>query len=200
MIASEAPLACRHGAFANVLLVLLVLLVFLVLLVLCPCAAAQVSATPADDVATLNRTRTIKIEGVPTCDLNVVGGVDRTLEVGADALSLRIEFQLGTATLTPGAATQLDRLATTLRDPALAGARFMVAGHTDARGSDAVNEPLSCARAQVVRDRLQQRGVDAVRLQAEGFGARLPLAGTLPLDGANRRVEVRRLAPTLRTP
>jgi outer membrane protein OmpA-like peptidoglycan-associated protein len=185
MNAIQAPLARLHGAFA---------------IVLCVLAAGPARATPADDVATLNKTRTIEIEVVPTCDLSAASGATRTLEVGAEALSLRVAFQLGTATLTAGATTQLDRLAATLRDPALAGARFMVAGHTDARGGDAINVPLSCARAQAVRDYLQQHGVDAARLQAEGFGARLPLAGRQPLDGANRRVEVRRLAPQKATP
>jgi outer membrane protein OmpA-like peptidoglycan-associated protein len=78
--------------------------------------------------------------------------------------------------------------------------RFMVAGHTDARGSDAINVPLSCARAQAVRAYLEQRGIEPERLRAEGFGARLPLAGRQPLDGANRRVEIRRLASQKATP
>ena len=163
-------------------------------------AARPAWAAPADDVATLNKTRTIQIENVPACDASAASGAGRTLEVGADSLSLRIEFQLGTATLTSGAATQLDRLAATLQDPSLAGARFMVAGHTDASGSDALNVPLSCARAQAVREYLQRRGVDSARLRAEGFGARLPLAGTAPRAGANRRVEVRRLAPQREVP
>jgi outer membrane protein OmpA-like peptidoglycan-associated protein len=186
MNAAAPPLSLARRALAGVLLAL--------------AAAAACAAPDANDVATLNKTRTIQIEAVPACDLAAANGAGRTLQVGADALSLRIEFQLGTSTLTPGAAAQLDRLAGTLRDPALAHARFIVAGHTDARGSDAVNVPLSCARAQAVRDYLQQHGVDAPRLQAEGFGARLPLPGTQPLDGVNRRVEVRRLAPQKETP
>ena len=171
-----------------------------VLLVLSALAACSAGATPADDVATLNRTRTIELEAAPICHSSAARDAARSLVVGADALSLRVEFQLGTATLSPAAAAQLDRLVTTLSDPALAGARFMVAGHTDARGSDAINVPLSCDRAKAVRAYLEQKGVDPARLQAEGFGARLPLAGTLPLDGANRRVEVRRLGPKKEAP
>ena len=170
------------------------------LLVLSILAACGARATPTSDVATLNRTRTIELEAAPACDSSAASGAGRSLQAGADALSLLVEFQLGTATLSPGAAAQLDRLVTTLSDPALASARFMVAGHTDARGSDAINVPLSCDRAKAVRAYLEQKGVDPARLQAEGFGARLPLAGTPPLDGANRRVEVRRLGPKKETP
>lgn len=173
------------------------------LLVLSPLAACSAGAAPADDVATLNKTRTIELEAAPVCDsgaASFASGAARSLRVGADALSLRIEFQLGTATLSQGAAAQLDRLAATLSAPALAGAHFMVAGHTDARGSDAINTPLSCDRAKAVRAYLEQKGIDPARLQAEGFGARLPLTGTPPLDGANRRVEVRRLGLKKETP
>lgn len=160
-------------------------------------AGAAVAAGP-DDVATLNRTRTIVLEDVPACDASGAApgaAADGSLRVGADALSLHVEFELGTARLSAQAAAQLERLSETLNDPALAGARFLIAGHTDARGSDALNVPLSCRRALAVRAFLQARGVDAERLQAEGFGARMPLAGAAPLDAANRRVEVRRLAP-----
>lgn len=134
-------------------------------------------------------TRTLVVEDVPPCDVSRDG---RNLKVGANALALQIAFERGTAQLRPEAKRRLDQLVTTLRDPALADARFVVAGHTDASGSDAINVPLSCARAKAVRDYLQQQGVSADRLHVEGFGAMRPLNTANPLAADNRRVEVRR--------
>jgi len=145
-------------------------------------------------------TRTLEIETVPQCDGGAAAagdsGTSRNLEVGADAVTLRIEFERGTARLRPDATRRLDQLGATLRDPALAGARFLIAGHTDSTGSDAVNVPLSCERAKAVRDYMaQQHHVDADRFQVEGFGAMQLLDAQQPTAAANRRVEVRRLFP-----
>jgi len=140
-------------------------------------------------------TRTLVVDDVPPCGGVAAAGAGRTLEVGAEAIEMQVEFERGTATLRPEAMRRLDRLAATLRDPALAEARFMVAGHTDASGGDAVNLPLSCARAMAVRDYLAERhGVAAQRLHVEGFGASRPLDAAHPLRAVNRRVEIRRWA------
>jgi outer membrane protein OmpA-like peptidoglycan-associated protein len=138
-------------------------------------------------------TRTLMVEDVPACDALPGTSAGRNFEVGSEAVALQVEFERGTARLRPDAMRRLDRLAATLRDPALAQARFVLAGHTDASGSDVINVPLSCARAKAVRDYLGQRhGVAAERLHVEGFGARRPLDAGHPMQAANRRVEVRR--------
>jgi outer membrane protein OmpA-like peptidoglycan-associated protein len=147
-----------------------------------------------DDVRALQgtTTRTLMLEDVPPCETATRG--DAPLQVADSALSLDIRFELGSARLLPEAMRRLDRLAATLADPSLAGARFMVAGHTDARGGAAVNGPLSCARAQAVRDYLQQHhGIAAESLHVEGFGDLRPLDPAHPNAAVNRRVEVRRL-------
>jgi outer membrane protein OmpA-like peptidoglycan-associated protein len=67
-----------------------------------------------------------------------------------------------------------------------------VIGHTDAVGSNAVNDPLSRQRADVVRSGLVARGVPADRIVASGRGKREPAVPTA--DGVaeprNRRVEI----------
>ncbi len=165
--------------------------------------AAAACAAGEDDVATLNRSRTIVLEDVPACATDRAPASPSSgpaMEVGADALSLQVEFDNGSAHVSPSAGAQLERLARTLDDPALAGARFLIAGHTDASGGDAINLPLSCHRALAVREFLVSHGVGAERLQPQGFGARMPLAGTPPLSPANRRVEVRRLGAAVERP
>jgi outer membrane protein OmpA-like peptidoglycan-associated protein len=168
----------------------------------CSHAAPQgAAASDKDEVSILDGTRTFMLEAAPGCD---VAGSSPTsggaLEVGVEAVRLRVEFEIGTARLTPSATERLERLAATLDDKALTSAQFLITGHTDASGSDAINVPLSCERAKAVRDHLVSLGVDARRLVAVGFGARRRLAGTQPLDAANRRVEIRRLMPRTEKP
>jgi len=68
----------------------------------------------------------------------------------------------------------------------------LVIGHTDALGSDQVNDALSRQRAETVRAELIRRGVLAENIQAIGRGKRDPAVPTP--DGVaeprNRRVEI----------
>ena len=66
-------------------------------------------------------------------------------------------------------------------------------------GSDAVNQPLSEARAQSVKDYLVGKGIDASRITSSGKGSSEPVAENTHSDGRdnpegrqeNRRVEIR---------
>jgi outer membrane protein OmpA-like peptidoglycan-associated protein len=67
-----------------------------------------------------------------------------------------------------------------------------VEGHTDADGSEALNQALSQARAKAVEEALVQRGVPQARLMAQGFSFNRPVASNATDDGKrlNRRVEL----------
>jgi outer membrane protein OmpA-like peptidoglycan-associated protein len=71
-------------------------------------------------------------------------------------------------------------------------ARFRIEGHTDSTGSLALNERLSKERAAAVKDYLIANGVDASRLESEGFGPSRPVADNKTAAGRaqNRRTEV----------
>jgi outer membrane protein OmpA-like peptidoglycan-associated protein/outer membrane murein-binding lipoprotein Lpp len=99
-------------------------------------------------------------------------------------------FDTAAATLKPGAATVLDRVASFLKENE--GTKVMVEGHTDSRGSDQYNEELSRRRAQAVADGLAFRGVDRSRVEAIGKGEALPVASNDNAAGQqqNRRVEL----------
>ncbi|WP_043332916.1 OmpA family protein [Methylosinus sp. LW4] len=107
-----------------------------------------------------------------------------------EAFDLEVTFELGSDRLTARARKNLDQFAEALRDPALAARRFHVDGHTDARGRDETNLRLSQRRAEAVRNYLVSAGIDAARLDAQGYGRARPKARD-PLDPANRRVETR---------
>ena len=101
-----------------------------------------------------------------------------------------VSFDTGSAALRPSLLRVLDQFADSLRNdqaPTLA-----IIGHTDSRGSDAVNNPLSVARASSVRDYLAQRGVNPARVSIEGHGSTQPIATNATDAGRaqNRRVEM----------
>ncbi len=99
-------------------------------------------------------------------------------------------FDTGSAELGPGRFSSLEDLADYLK--ANPRKRVALVGHTDAEGSLAGNLSLSKRRATSVMTRLvDEFGVDAGQLEAEGVGYLAPIASNQTDDGRtiNRRVE-----------
>ncbi|MDE3743200.1 OmpA family protein [Maribacter polysaccharolyticus] len=71
-------------------------------------------------------------------------------------------------------------------------AKFTVEGHTDSVGSAKLNQSLSESRALSVKDFLVDKGIDAFRLSAVGYGEEKPIATNNTRAGRkqNRRVEI----------
>jgi outer membrane protein OmpA-like peptidoglycan-associated protein len=114
--------------------------------------------------------------------------------VAESSVDLTVPFAFDSAELTAQGAAALGALGAALKDPALAGARFRIAGHTDAKGTDAYNQALSERRAEAARRYLvEQAGVDAGRLSAIGYGRRQLYDVANPYAAANRRVQVIRV-------
>ena len=99
-------------------------------------------------------------------------------------------FDTAQATLKPGAASTMDRLAEFMRDNG--GRQVKVEGHTDARGDETYNIGLSERRATAVREALLERGIDAQRIRTIGLGEGYPVASNDTQAGMqqNRRVEI----------
>lgn len=99
-------------------------------------------------------------------------------------------FDTGRADIRPALRTVLDKFAGTLNEHTVT--TIAVIGHTDSTGSDAVNNPLSLARARSTRDYLVGRGVAATRIATDGRGEHEPIASNDTDSGraANRRVEI----------
>jgi outer membrane protein OmpA-like peptidoglycan-associated protein len=110
------------------------------------------------------------------------------------SIDLAVTFEYASAKLTPDARIVLDNLGRALSDAALRDSHIRVAGHTDARGSDAYNLALSKQRAQSVADYLVRvHGIDAQRLSVEGFGRTELLDPNHPESAVNRRVQITNL-------
>jgi outer membrane protein OmpA-like peptidoglycan-associated protein len=122
-----------------------------------------------------------------TRGVSVTGETDET----PLSVNLYVSFAYDSADLTADARITLDRLGGALRDRRLDGFSFLIAGHTDAKGTAEYNQSLSERRAETVRGYLvAQFGIGAERLQARGYGKSRLLDPARPEDGINRRVQV----------
>jgi OOP family OmpA-OmpF porin len=117
---------------------------------------------------------------------------DATRPVGR--VDLRVQFALGSATLSPEQQERMRIFAEALKRPQLANMRFRIEGHTDSIGSRASNIELSRRRAEAVADFLTSQGVPASRLIVRGYGYDRPLPGRPASDPSNRRVEAVRIS------
>jgi outer membrane protein OmpA-like peptidoglycan-associated protein len=106
-------------------------------------------------------------------------------------LSGSVIFASGKADLLPGAQAKLDQVAIALAegDPE---AKILIEGHTDSRGSDALNQELSTRRAAAVRSYLVSKGLAPERVVSQGLGPSRPIADNETAEGRanNRRVEL----------
>ena len=76
--------------------------------------------------------------------------------------------------------------------------KIEIAGHTDSKGDEKLNQELSQERADAIRRYLIEKGIDADRLKAVGYGEEKPIAPNENPDGSdneagrklNRRTEV----------
>jgi OOP family OmpA-OmpF porin len=102
-----------------------------------------------------------------------------------------VNFETSRSRLTQESYAILDLVAASLVE--YPDVRIEVAGHTDATGTDAINNPLSLARARSVMAYLAQKGVPPERMEANGYGSSQPIATNATRDGRaqNRRVELR---------
>lgn len=105
-------------------------------------------------------------------------------------LSGSVLFASGEYKLLPSAQESLNRVADALKN--MAEHTFVVEGHTDNVGKDAVNQELSRKRAEAVRDYLVVRGVSADMIKAVGKGSAVPVSDNKTAEGRamNRRVEI----------
>lgn len=132
----------------------------------------------------------------PRKPVSVRGVTSRTKRVDviidrAYALDFDVYFGFDSATLDRTARQSLAELGRALSSTELADYSFLIAGHTDAKGSDAYNLELSTRRARAVRAYLLEAfAIAPDRLFTFGFGESDLKDPRNPTAGINRRVEV----------
>ncbi len=127
-------------------------------------------------------------EEIRSDSANFFSGVDVTELYPGDKFMLRdLNFEFNSSALTEDSYIGIQVLADFLsRNPEL---RVELAGHTDDVGSEAYNQKLSSDRAEIVRQALIDKGIEANRLTAKGYGSTKPL---VPNDSDGNRAMNRR--------
>ena len=107
-------------------------------------------------------------------------------------IPIKILFDTNKADIRSDQIKQLDEIVAALQNPALAGRKITIEGHTDSDGSSDYNQALSEKRAKAIRDYVVGKGIDAGRLAFAGCGEDKPLRpnDTAENKQANRRVEL----------
>jgi outer membrane protein OmpA-like peptidoglycan-associated protein len=112
------------------------------------------------------------------------------------AVDLEVFFRYDSAQLTRQARRQLDALGWALTSENLEPYRYLIAGHTDAKGSRQYNRKLSWRRALAVKRYLVRNyDIPRWRLRAVGWGESRLKNPRRPNSAINRRVEVVMIAP-----
>ena len=130
------------------------------------------------------------VEFHPDSTLKVKNVDMRPMKKGASIVAENILFNSGKATLRAGSYDELDRLVRLLKEnPSV---RIEVAGHTDNTGSASLNKKLSRQRALSVKRYLESEGIEAERIEYQGYGLEQPIAPNNTPEGRakNRRVEI----------
>lgn len=107
------------------------------------------------------------------------------------SIDIEIPFDYNSAAIGPKAVPSLVMLGNALSHPDLAGAIFLLSGHTDAKGGAGYNLALSMKRAEAVREFIIAGfKLAPERLVSMGFGFEQLKRSDAPLAAENRRVQV----------
>jgi outer membrane protein OmpA-like peptidoglycan-associated protein len=107
------------------------------------------------------------------------------------SIDLEVTFEYNSAAIGPTAIPTLVTLGRALGSAELKGATFLIAGHTDAAGSDTYNQTLSERRAQAVKSFLaEQFKLPPEQMLALGFGRTQLKNAADPRSAENRRVQI----------
>ncbi|MFC3716213.1 OmpA family protein [Luteimonas soli] len=125
----------------------------------------------------------------PTAKLIDASAMKRSLDA-TGKVALQVNFATDSTQVEPSSQPQVEQVVQLLQDdPSL---QLSIDGHTDNTGDGQHNQVLSEGRAASVVAELVARGIDAARLQAQGYGDSQPVAdnGTEAGRAQNRRVEL----------
>jgi outer membrane protein OmpA-like peptidoglycan-associated protein len=107
------------------------------------------------------------------------------------SIDLEVSFDYNSDNIGSKAMPQVTALGEALSSSDLKGGTFILAGHTDAKGSETYNQGLSERRAEAVRRVLSQKyGVEVSKLVTVGYGKTQLKQPADPFGSENRRVQI----------
>jgi len=106
-------------------------------------------------------------------------------------ITIAVQFDFNSARIRPDSFRAVGLMADALYHPYLQGYRFLIVGHTDAKGSREYNLKLSQERADAIRAALiNPFGISPSRIEAVGLGEEQLLNRRNPEAAENRRVQL----------
>jgi outer membrane protein OmpA-like peptidoglycan-associated protein len=157
----------------------------------------SVGPPQADPALTAEQGRFVqKIRGRPSRSLSVSEREEiATLAKDKPNIDLEITFDYNSAEISAKSMPSVQALGKALTSSDLKGSTFVVAGHTDAAGSEAYNQDLSERRADSIKRYLTDKyGIAGADLVTVGYGESKLKDPGQPLAEANRRVQVVNMA------
>lgn len=131
------------------------------------------------------------VKAVITPPMDVSRAPEMADKLKLPSAEIEIYFEFNSAEIMPDARVALDTLGAAFADPRLAGQRFVIAGHTDAKGRADYNLALSQRRAEAVRKYVVDNfKISPNNLIARGFGRQQLKNRGNPLADENRRVQI----------
>ena len=134
----------------------------------------------------------VRTRGLRTRSISGVRGVGGIVDDQPEPrVGAMINFNFDSASIRSDSYALLDEFGKAFNKGLREGV-FIVAGHTDSKGTDSYNLDLSKRRAQAVADYLIYRhNIDPERLLVQGYGENIPIADNKLEEGRakNRRVE-----------
>jgi len=107
------------------------------------------------------------------------------------SIDLEVSFDYNSDNIGSKAMPQVTALGEALSSSDLKGGTFILAGHTDAKGSETYNQGLSERRAEAVRRVLSQKyGIEVSKLVTVGYGKTQLKQPADPFGSENRRVQI----------
>jgi outer membrane protein OmpA-like peptidoglycan-associated protein len=118
-----------------------------------------------------------------------------TIATNKPNIDLEINFDYNSADISKRSLSSVQALGQALTNPDLKGSTFIVAGHTDAVGSDGYNQDLSERRADSIKRYLTDKfGIAGSDLVTVGYGKTKLKDPSHPTADVNRRVQVVNMA------
>jgi outer membrane protein OmpA-like peptidoglycan-associated protein len=152
----------------------------------------SLTTTPADVSRTADRQFIDSIKNRQTRSLTLDEREHiATIAKDRPSVDVEVNFDYNSAKIGPAAATSVTALGKALTSPELQGGTFVLAGHTDAKGSLPSNQDLSEKRADAIKRYLVDKfKIPAANLVTVGYGKTKLKTETEPFAAANRRVQI----------
>lgn len=159
---------------------------------LTPTRTRSLTLTPAESAATRENQLLDSVRNRPAHSLTP--GEREQIAAAASAkpsVDIEINFDFRSAKISRSAASAVDTLGKALSNPDLKGSTFVLAGHTDGKGSLSYNQELSDKRVDTVKHYLVTHfKLSPKNLVAVGYGKTKLKNANDPFGPENRRVQV----------